>query len=302
MIYTVTCNPAIDYVMHLPQLAPGAVNRSAGEKLYFGGKGINVSIVLAELGIPSKALGFVGGFTGEAIEQGITAMGIGTDFVHLVQGNSRINVKLKSGEETEINGKGPEIGGDALEQFLQKLDALQSGDTLVLAGSIPGSLPKDLYSRILERLSGKGIRAVVDAEGELLLKTLPYKPFLVKPNDQELGAMFGVTLRSEDEIAVYAQKLRDMGAVNVLVSRAGDGSLLLDERGVLHTQGVCKGTVRNSVGAGDSMIAGFLAGVMRDASPDYAYALKLGTASGGATAFSEGLAKRADIDALFATL
>ena len=281
MIYTVTCNPAIDYVMDVPQLVPGAVNRSAGETLYFGGKGINVSIVLAELGIPSRALGFVGGFTGEAIEQGIAAMGIGTDFVHLEQGSSRINVKLRSGDETEING---------------------SGDTLVLAGSIPGSLPKDLYSRILEQLSGRGVRAVADAEGELLLKTLPYRPFLVKPNEYELGAMFGVKLGSEDEIALYARKLQAMGAMNVLVSRAGDGSLLLDEFGRVHTLGVCKGTVRNSVGAGDSMIAGFLAGVMRGDAPDYDYALKLGTAAGGATAFSEGLAKRADIEALLKTL
>ena len=302
MIYTVTCNPAIDYVMDVPQLVPGAVNRSAGETLYFGGKGINVSIVLAELGIPSRALGFVGGFTGEAIEQGIAAMGIGTDFVHLEQGSSRINVKLRSGAETEINGRGPEITPAALEQFLQKLDSLQSGDTLVLAGSIPGSLPKDLYSRILERLSGRGVRAVADAEGELLLKTLLYRPFLVKPNENELGAMFGVTLGSEDEIALYARKLQAMGAMNVLVSRAGDGSLLLDEFGRVHTFGVCKGTVRNSVGAGDSMIAGFLAGVMRGDAPDYDYALKLGTAAGGATAFSEGLAKRADIETLLKTL
>ena len=302
MIYTVTCNPAIDYVMDVLQLVPGAVNRSAGETLYFGGKGINVSIVLAELGIPSKALGFVGGFTGEAIEQGIAAMGIGTDFVHLEQGSSRINVKLRSDAETEINGRGPEITPAALEQFLQKLDSLQSGDTLVLAGSIPGSLPKNLYSRILERLSGRGVRTVADAEGELLLKTLPYHPFLVKPNEHELGAMFGVTLTGEDEIALYARKLQAMGAVNVLVSRAGDGSLLLDEHGTVHTLGVCRGTVRNSVGAGDSMIAGFLAGVMRGDVPDYAYALKLGTAAGGATAFSEGLAKRADIEALLKTL
>ena len=302
MIYTVTLSPSIDYIVRMSSMRSNTTNRTDSEEFYFGGKGINVSIVLAELGIRSRALGFVGGFTGEAIEQGLTAMGIDTDFVHLAHGSSRINVKLKSGEETEINGKGPEIGADALETFLQKLDALQGGDTLVLAGSIPGSLPKDLYSRILERLSGRGVRAVVDAEGDLLLKALPYKPFLVKPNEQELGAMFGTELHGEDEIAVYAKKLQDMGAVNVLVSRAGDGSLLLDEHGICRTQGVCRGTVRNSVGAGDSMIAGFLAGVLRDETPDYSYALKLGTASGGATAFSDGLAKCAEIKALLATL
>lgn len=302
MIYTVTANPAIDYVMHLSRLTAGSVNRSAGESLHFGGKGINVSIVLAELGIPSRALGFVGGFTGQAIERGLQDMGIETDFVHLSKGISRINVKLKSGAETEINGKGPEIPADALEAFLHQLDALTSGDLLVLAGSIPGSLPRGFYRQILERIEGRGVRTVVDAEGELLLETLAFQPFLIKPNEQELGAMFGVELHDEEEIALYAQKLRDRGAVNVLVSRAGDGALLLDANGVLRRQGVCRGTVKDSVGAGDSMIAGFLAGILRDLVPDYGYALKLGTAAGGATAFSDGLARRSDIDTLLKTL
>ena len=293
MIYTVTFNPAIDYVVHTGNFETGLVNRSSGEEMFFGGKGINVSVILKELGVESRALGFTAGFTGEAIEKGVSAMGIDSDFIRLEKGNSRINVKIKSGEETELNGKGPEIDAAALDKLYAKLDKLEDGDMLVLAGSIPGSLPDDVYERILARLSGKAVRAVVDAAGGLLLNVLKYKPFLVKPNDIELGEMFGVKLETEDDIALYAGKLREMGAENVLVSRAGDGALLLAADGKRYTQGVCKGTVKNSVGAGDSMVAGFIAGLLeRGDSPDYRYALSLGTAAGGATAFSEGLAER----------
>lgn len=290
MIYTVTFNPAIDYVVHADDMQVGAVNRSRQEEVYFGGKGINVSVVLHELGLASKALGFVAGFTGEAIEQGLRADGIETDFIHLEKGFSRINVKIKSGEETELNGQGPEIPEDKLRQLFDQLEQVQDGDTIILAGSIPASLPADVYEQILRHLSGKQVRAVVDATRDLLVNVLKYKPFLIKPNNFELGEIFGVPLKDDvDEIVRYAGKLQEMGARNVLVSMAGDGAVLLDENGGVHACGVCKGTVKNSVGAGDSMVAGFVAGCETG---DYDYALKLGTATGGATAFSEGLAKK----------
>ena len=299
MVYTVTFNPAIDYVVHMDEMTVGSVNRAKSEKIYFGGKGINVSIVLKELGIPSKALGFVAGFTGVAIEQGIAEKGIETDFAHLDNGFSRINVKIKSGSETELNGQGPAIDNRALGELFQKLDNLSDGDTIVLAGSIPDSMPSDSYEKILEHLSGKKIRTVVDATKNLLMNVLKYKPFLIKPNNHELGEMFGVELKTNEEIEEYARRLKDMGARNVLVSMAGDGALLLDENGATHTCGVCKGTVKNSVGAGDSMVAGFIAGSEKG---DYEYALKLGTAAGGATAFSDGLAQREEIFRLLGQL
>ncbi len=299
MIYTVTFNPAIDYVVRTDDIAVGGVNRAKSEDIFFGGKGINVSLVLSELGIRSKALGFIAGFTGDAIEKGVAAQGVGTDFIRLDGGFSRINVKIKSDAETDINGRGPDIGGKAVDKLFGKLDALRDGDTLVLAGSIPDSLPADIYEKILERIQGKKIRTVVDATKDLLLNVLKYKPFLVKPNDHELGETFGVTLKTTGEIEQYARKLKDMGAVNVLVSMAGNGALLLDENGRTHVCGVCKGTVRNSVGAGDSMVAGFIAGSQNG---DYEYALKLGTAAGGATAFSDGLAERTLIDELIKQL
>lgn len=289
MVYTVTFNPAVDYIVHTKQLIAGATNRSDSEEIYFGGKGINVSIVLSELGVKSKALGFVAGFTGEAIEKGVAEKGIDADFVHLNEGFSRINVKIKSGEETELNGQGPKITDEAIQELYAKLDEIQDGDTLVLAGSIPSSLPADIYERILERLSGKKIRAVVDATKDLLLNVLKYRPFLIKPNNFELGEIFGVEMKSTEDIVKYAGKLKEMGAQNVLISMAGDGAVLLDENGKTHFCGVCSGKVKNSVGAGDSMVAGFVAGCEKG---DYEYALKLGTASGGATAFSEGLAEK----------
>jgi 1-phosphofructokinase len=289
MVYTVTFNPAIDYVVQADDITVGSVNRTRGEKIYFGGKGINVSMVLAELGVKSKALGFVAGFTGEAIEKGIAESGVDADFVHLEKGFSRINVKIKSECETELNGQGPAIDDKALGELFAKLDDISDGDTIVLAGSIPGSMPADIYERILERLQDRKVKAVVDATKDLLLNVLKYKPYLIKPNNHELCEMFGVTLKTTDEIAEYAKKLKDMGAQNVLISMAGDGALLIDENGRTHICGVCRGTVKNSVGAGDSMVAGFIAG---SSGSDYEYALKLGTAAGGATAFSDGLAEK----------
>lgn len=299
MIYTVTFNPAIDYVVHTDSMKLGEVNRSSSEEMYFGGKGINVSVVLKELGVSSRALGFIAGFTGEAIENGIKAMGISTDFIRLKTGSSRINVKIKAEDETELNGQGPYIESEALSDFFGKLDELSDGDILVLAGSVPGSLPSDIYEKIMERISDRKIRTVVDATRDLLLNVLRYRPFLIKPNNHELGEMFGKVLTTDEEIEHYGRKLQEMGAVNVLISMAGDGAMLIDENGKVHRCGVCSGEVKNSVGAGDSMVAGFIAGYMKCG---YEYALKLGTAAGGATAFSAGLAEKTKIDELLCQL
>lgn len=292
MIYTVTLNPAIDYVVHTDEIVIGSINRSKFEDIYFGGKGINVSIVLSELGMKSKAWGFTAGFTGKAIEEGVRKKGIETDFVYLENGCSRINVKIKSGEETELNGSGPVIPEEAVQLFFEKLNLLKDGDALILSGSIPKSIPSDIYEKILDYIADKKIRTVVDASKELLLNTLKYKPFLVKPNHYELGEIFDAVISTEDDVIKYAGKLKEMGARNVLVSMAGEGALLLDENGNVHRCGACKGIVKNSVGAGDSMVAGFIAGLEQG---DYEYALKLGTAAGGATAFSDGLAKKDNI-------
>lgn len=297
MIYTVTFNPAIDYVVRLDApLEVGAVNRAAGEDCVLGGKGINVSGVLAQLGCESTALGFVAGETGAWLERGLAAQGIRTDFVRLKEGMTRINVKIKAQAETELNGAGPAIPEQAQRELEQKLDALQAGDILVLAGSIPASLAQDTYERLLARLEGRGVLAVVDATRDLLVNVLQYHPFLIKPNNHELSEIVGRTLTTPDEIADAARTLQQKGARNVLVSMAGDGALLLTETGEVHRIGVPKGKVVNSVGAGDSMVAGFVAGWMQ--TKDYAYALRLGTACGSATAFSLGLATREKIEML----
>lgn len=293
MIYTVTFNPALDYVVKVDHFTTGNVNRTVQEEIFYGGKGINVSAVLKELGLPSTALGFVAGFTGDEIEKGVKTLGFQSDFIRVKNGISRINVKLKSEEETEINGMGPVIEIEDVERLFEKLDKLETDDILVLSGSIPKSIDDRIYETIMERLDGKGIRIVVDATKDLLLNVLKYHPFLIKPNNHELGEMFSVKLESVEDIVFYAKKLREQGAVNVLISMAGDGAILVTEDDTVHQMGVPKGVVKNSVGAGDSMVAGFLAGYCEKR--DYEYALKLGTASGSATAFSEGLAKREDI-------
>ena len=296
MIYTVTFNPALDYVVRLPAFEPGSVNRTQSEDIQLGGKGINVSCVLGQLGFKSVALGFVAGFTGEAVEAGLARRGVNADFIRLSEGLTRINVKIKASAETEINGQGPHIPAQALEELFHKLEHLTAGDVLVLAGSIPSSLPSDVYQRILEKLAPKGVPCAVDATGELLVKVLPYKPFLIKPNNHELGEIFGRTLSTDGEIAECARLLQKKGARNVLVSMAGDGALLLDEGGSVHRLEAFKGKVKNSVGAGDSMVAGFIAGWLEKG--DYAWALRLGSACGSATAFSDALATRAEIEAL----
>ena len=295
MIYTVTFNPAIDYVMRADSVSLGKTNRSSSEELYFGGKGINVSVILGELGEETTALGFVGGFTGDYLEKGLSELGVNTDFVHLSKGITRINVKLKSGDETEINAKGPAVTKDELTDLLKKLDNVKSGDTVVLAGSIPSSLPSDVYEKILDKLDGRGVRFAVDAEGELLLKTLKYRPFLIKPNNFELSQIAGRELKTDSDIESAAKELKAMGAVNVLISLGAGGAMLIDEFGNTHKASAPKIKPINTVGAGDSMVAGFLSG----AKEGYGYALKLGIASGSATAASSGLAKKEDIFKIF---
>ena len=301
MIYTVTFNPAIDYVVRLGQpLEVGTVNRAAGEDCVLGGKGINVSGVLQVLGCKSVALGFVAGETGAWLERGLAAQGLYTDFIHLAEGMTRINVKIKAGQETELNGAGPAIPQSALEELEAKLDLLNEDDVLILAGSIPASMPQNTYERLLARLQGRGVRTVVDATRDLLANVLPYHPFLIKPNNHELGELVGRELTTDEEITAAARTLQQRGARNVLVSMAGDGALLVDEQGLVHRIGCPKGRVVNSVGAGDSMVAGFVAGYLQSGS--YDTALRLGTACGSATAFSLGLAAKEKIDALLAQL
>lgn len=299
MVYTVTFNPALDYVVRMGSFHAGETNRTESDEVQWGGKGINVSVVLRNLGVDNVALGFLAGFTGQALDQGLRKAGIATDFIWLPQGLTRINVKIKAGQETEINGTGPAIPPAALEELFQRLDALRSSDVLVLAGSIPSSLPDDVYQRILARLEGRGILTVVDATRDLLCAVLPYRPFLIKPNTSELGEIFGRVLSTDREIQDCARQLQERGARNVLVSMAGDGSLLLDETGAVHRLGVPKGKVVNSVGAGDSMVAGFLAGWLEHR--DYAMAHRLGAATGSATAFSDGLAQKEQVQALLNT-
>lgn len=293
MIYTVTFNPAIDYVVELVSFNIGEINRTTREYMNLGGKGVNVSRVLTNLEVPNVALGFVAGFTGDALRTGLERMGVKTDFISLEEGNTRINVNIKGVEETDINARGPEIPNSAIDELFKKLDNLQSGDTLVLAGSIPTSLPNDMYEKIMERLYGKGIRFVVDATRDLLVKSLKYEPFLIKPNNHELGEIFGLELTKDNEIIYYARELKKQGAKNVLISMAGDGAILVDENDVAHKIGTPKGKVKNSVGAGDSMVAGFCAGYLEKG--DYKYALRMGTAAGSASAFSESLATKQEV-------
>ena len=302
MSYTVTFNPAIDYVVRLDrELKVGDVNRARGEDCVLGGKGINVSGVLAELGCESVALGFVAGETGAWLERGLAAQGLKTDFVHLEHGMTRINVKIKAEKETELNGAGPDIPEGAMQALETKLDRLQKDDILILAGSIPASLAQTTYERLLARLEGRGVRAVVDATRDLLVNVLRYRPFLIKPNNHELSEIAGIKLTNDDEVVTAAKMLQEKGARNVLVSMAGDGALLLDEQGGVHRIGCPKGTVVNSVGAGDSMVAGFVAGYQQSGG-NYDTALRLGTACGSATAFSLGLATRQDIEKLLKTI
>ena len=300
MIYTVTFNPSLDYVVQVDDFAVGEINRTRTESIYPGGKGINVSLVLQNLGLPSVALGFTAGFSGAEIERLLQEAGCHCDFIAVKAGYSRINTKIISGAETALNGQGPQLSEAELAALFNKLRRLTQDDVLVLAGSIPASLPDNIYEQILELLQPVGTRVVVDATGDLLLKVLKYRPFLIKPNHEELGEFFGRgPLLTEEEILAAAQKLQQQGARNVLVSRGANGALLLDENGKLHKQSSPKGTLVNSVGAGDSMVAGFLAGYLQ--TQDYDAALRLGVAAGSASAFKAWLATREDVEKILAS-
>lgn len=296
MVYTVTLNPSLDYILSVDGFQIGETNRTREEKILPGGKGLNVSAVLDHLGVENRAIVFAAGFSGQEIRRLVKEQGIRSDFIFLEQGYSRINVKLRDFESTEINGRGPAVPREKLEQLFEKLDRLREGDVLVLAGSVPDNLPETIYREILGRLRGRNILTAVDAAGGLLRHALSCRPFLIKPNLRELEGLFGITLRSRDEAVFRAGRLQDMGARNVLVSLGARGAVLLDENGKVHSLPAPEGKLVNAVGAGDSMTAGFLAGWLRE--KDYEYAFRLGIAAGSASAFSENLAGRQEIEQL----
>lgn len=296
MIYTVTFNPSLDYIVSVDNLTLGAVNRTNREIINPGGKGINVSLVLRNLGVDSTALGFMAGFTGEEISRRLEEQGIKSDFIKVENGLSRINVKVRSNEESEINGMGPAIADGDIEKLYEQLVHLKDGDILVLAGSIPSVMPETMYSDIMNRLSGKKLKIVVDATKDLLVNVLKYHPFLIKPNNHELGEIYGVSLKTRDEVIPYARKLQEEGAGNVLISMAGEGAVLLTEDGQVYQSEAPRGVVQNSVGAGDSMVAGFVAGYL--ASGDYEQAFYTGICTGSASAFSEEMATREAVQEL----
>ena len=296
MIYTITMNPALDYVVDLPNFKVNQVNRVIEEHIFYGGKGINVAVVLKELGFDSCCLGFVAGFTGEELEKGIKELGVKSDFVHVSNGLTRINVKIHSQQETELNGLGPEVNDQDIECLFEKLKQLTSDDVLVISGSVPASMSLSIYDQILQRVDTSKVKVVVDATGDLLKQTLKYKPFLIKPNNHELAELFHVELKTIDDIEKYARQLQKMGAVNVLVSMAKDGALLIDSKGKIYLSNAPYGDVVNTVGSGDSMVAGFISGYLK--TKDYKEALKLGASCGSATAFSSGIGEKKLIDTL----
>lgn len=298
MICTVTFNPSLDYIVRVDDMRLGVINRTSYEQVLPGGKGINVSIVLGNLGHESRALGFLAGFTGAEIARRVREAGVNADFIEVAEGMSRINAKIKSNEETELNGQGPLITEADIEQLYARLDVLSQDDTLVISGSVPSTLPGDMYERIMERLDGRGVRIVVDAERELLTRVLPYRPFLVKPNNIELGDIYGVKLETRADVIPYARRMQQAGARNVLVSMAGEGGVLVAESGEVFDSPAAKGAVVNSVGAGDSSVAGFLAGLAETGS--YETAFRMALAAGSASAFSDHLATRPEVEELMA--
>lgn len=296
MIYTVTFNPSLDYIVTVKDFTCGVVNRTCDEIIYPGGKGINVSMVLKNLGYENTALGFLSGFTGEKIQALLKEKGVATDFIPVETGMSRINVKLRSNEETEINGQGPKIEEKHIQELYRKLDELKDGDVLVLAGSIPDVMPGSMYMDIMKHLSDRKLKIVVDATKDLLVNVLEYHPFLIKPNNHELGEIFNVTLEKKDEVVEYAKRLQEKGARNVLVSMAGEGAVLVTENGEVYKADAPKGIPKNSVGAGDSMVAGFLAGYLEK--ENYKDAFAMGVCTGSASAFSEELATKEEVATL----
>ena len=300
MVYTVTFNPSLDYIVTVDDFKLGLTNRTTSELMLPGGKGINVSIVLSNLGIENTAIYFSAGFIGDEITRKVKECGIKSEEIKVSNGCSRVNLKLKSIDGTEINGAGPDISKEAIESFYHKLEMLQEGDTLVLAGSIPQTMPETIYSDIMARLSGKGIRIVVDATKDLLINVLEYKPFLVKPNNHELGEIFGVELNTREEVVPYAKKMIEMGAENVIVSMAGQGAVLVSANGDAYLREAPEGKLVNGVGAGDSMVAGFIAGYLEN--KDLLHAFKMGLSAGSASAFSEYLATQEEVEAVYRTV
>lgn len=297
MIYTITFNPSLDYIVEVENLRMGATNRTSYEQMLPGGKGINVSQVLRNLGLESTALGFLAGFVGEEIERCVAQTGIYSKFIKLENGVSRINVKIRNVDGMEINGMGPDIPKEKVQELMQYLEQLQPEDILVLAGSIPSTLPDTIYKDMMEQLQPKGIRIVVDATKDLLMRVLEYKPFLIKPNNHELGELFGVELATREQVVPYAKQLQEKGAQNVLVSMAGEGAVLIDANGKVHMSEAPKGKVVNAVGAGDSMVAGFLTGWLEY--EDYEKAFHMGLATGSASAFSENLATKQEVERVY---
>lgn len=297
MIYTVTFNPSLDYIVSVENFQLGLTNRTSSELMLPGGKGVNVSTVLMNLGIENTALGFAAGFVGDEIVRQMEEMGVQNGFIRIEEGVSRINLKLKSIDGTEINGQGPVISPEHVEELMKQLDRLGEGDVLFLSGSIPSSMPDDAYQKIMERLDGRGVQIVVDATKDLLLKVLEYHPFLIKPNNHELGEIFGVEPKTREEVIPYAKKLQEKGAVNVLVSMAGEGAVLIDANEDVHMAPAPKGMLVNGVGAGDSMVAGFMAGWLEK--QDYEHAFCMGVSAGSASAFSEHLATKTEIEAVY---
>lgn len=300
MIYTVTFNPALDYVMIIDEFKSGDVNRCEKEFLNPGGKGINVSTMLSELGAENIALGFIAGFTGKELVNKLNERNVKADFIELKDGLTRINVKIKGNIESEINAKGPNIQKEDIDKLLSQIDSLKDEDILVLAGSIPSSVDDDIYEQIMKRLSEKNVHVVVDATKDLLKNVLKFKPFLIKPNHHELAEFFDVKINSDEEIVEYAKKLQEMGAENVLVSMAGDGAILVTKDNEVIKTGTPKGEVVNSVGAGDSMVAGFIYGYLKN--KDYKEALRFGSAAGSASAFSESIATKEKVEELLKEL
>lgn len=296
VIYTVTFNPSLDYIVSVKDFRPGMTNRTSSELMLAGGKGINVSIVLGNLGIKSTALGFIAGFTGDEIVRRLHNSGINSEFIKINDGISRINIKLKSIDGTEINGQGPHIDSSHIEQLMNRLRRLESGDVLVLAGSIPAGISDNIYKDIMDMLKDKGVQIVVDATSRLLTNVLEYKPFFIKPNQHELGDIFNVTLNTQEEVIPYALKLKKMGAVNVCVSMGGKGAILVADDGNVYKAKAPDGILKNSVGAGDSLVAGFLSGWIEK--KDYEYAFRKGVATGSASAFSERLATVGEVNML----
>ena len=299
MIYTITLNPALDYIISLKKLVANEINTSTSEYILPGGKGINVSIILKRLDVESVILGFVSGFTGVEIQSLVEDEKIRTDFINLESGHSRINVKILEDEkETAINSKGPLVDNKSIEKLYQKLSNLKENDILVLSGSIPKGIKEDIYEEICEKIKDKNVKIVVDSTKKLLLNTLKYRPFLIKPNHHELGEIFNVKIVNQDQAIEYAKKLQQKEARNVLVSMGEKGSVLLDENGKVYRKDIIKNrNVVNTVGAGDSMVAGFLAGYLKY--QNYEDALKLGIASASATVNNVFLGTKDEINEYF---